>query len=34
LSAIIPRDEHFEYLLLSVFHLWFGDLCGWSDDLY
>jgi len=22
LSAIIPRDDHFEYLLLSVFHLW------------
>jgi hypothetical protein len=21
ISAIIPRDEHFEYLLLSVFHL-------------
>lgn len=21
LSCMIPRDEHFEYLLLSVFHL-------------
>lgn len=21
LSAMIPRDDHFEYLLLSVFHL-------------